>query len=192
MTAAREPLTPPQRADLLAIARRAICDRVCGLPDTPPRPEDPALCVPGAAFVTLTKAGALRGCIGYVHPVRPLADAVAHCAALAATGDPRFPALIEAELVNVQFEISVLSPLSPMTDPTQIQVGLHGLQIRKEGRCGLLLPQVATEYGWDPETFLSQVCGKARLPPHAWRHGAQVELFTVERISDDLPVRPSA
>lgn len=188
MTDAFRPLTPTQCAELLAIARRAIRERVCGLPDTSQSPADPALCAPGAAFVTLTWAGALRGCIGYVHAIRPLAEAVAHCAASAATGDPRFSAMTASELAVVQFEISVLSPLSPVTDPSQVRVGVHGVHISKDACRGLLLPQVATEYDWDRDTFLSQACAKAQLPHDAWRRGATIEVFTVQRITDGLPV----
>lgn len=180
--------TPEQRLELLSIARRAIRERVYGRSDSPPAASDPILCAPGAAFVTLTRAGALRGCIGYVHAIRPLAEAIAHCAASAATGDPRFPPVTARELPDVQIEISVLSPLSPAGDPDQIQLGVHGLHISKAGRRGLLLPQVASELGWDRETFLRQVCVKAGLPPDAWRHGADLQVFTVERIEDGLPV----
>lgn len=188
MTSSAQGLTPEQRLTLLSIARQAIRDRVCGRSVLPPSPTDPALTAPGAAFVTLTHNGALRGCIGYVHAIRPLADTVAHCAASAATGDPRFPPVTSSELSDLQVEISVLSPLSPAPDPAQIQVGVHGLHISKDGRHGLLLPQVATEYGWDRETFLRQVCVKAALPRDAWRHGAELQVFTVERIEDGRPV----
>lgn len=183
-------LTPTDRTRLLAIARRAIRERVRGLPESVFSPEALGLRTPGAAFVTLTRGGTLRGCIGYVQAVHPLADAVAHCAASAATGDPRFPAVTARELPDLRIEISVLSPLSPVADPSQIQVGVHGLHVSKDGRRGLLLPQVATEYGWDRDTFLAQACVKAGLPQDAWRRGAQLHVFTVEVITDDLPVEP--
>jgi AmmeMemoRadiSam system protein A len=138
--------------------------------------------------VTLTQRGSLRGCIGYVHAIRPLADAIAHCAASAATGDPRFPPVTASELSDIQIEISVLSPLRRAADPGEIQVGVHGLHISKGAHHGLLLPQVASEHGWDRETFLRQVCVKAGLPQDAWRRGADLQVFTVERIEDGLPV----
>lgn len=138
--------------------------------------------------MTLTHEGALRGCIGYVYACHPLADAVAHCAASAATGDPRFPPVAARELSNLRVEISVLSPLTAVPDPAQIQIGVHGLHISKDGHHGLLLPQVATEYGWDRETFLRQLCVKAGLPQDAWRRGADIQVFTVERIDDGRPV----
>jgi uncharacterized protein (TIGR00296 family) len=92
------------------------------------------------------------------------------------------------ELSDLQVEISVLSPLSPVSDPAQIQIGVHGLHISKDGRHGLLLPQVATDFGWDRETFLRQVCVKAGLPQDAWRRGAEIQIFTVERIEDGRPI----
>jgi len=190
MTTPRHTLTPERRAGLLAIARRAIRERVRGLPESGTFPEDAGLRTSGAAFVTLTRAGALRGCIGYVQAILPLAETVAHCAASAATGDSRFAAVTAEELPDLRIEISVLSPLRTVSDPSEIRVGVHGLHISKDGRRGLLLPQVATEYGWDRDMFLRQVCVKAGLPQDAWRQGAEIQVFTVESITDGLPVEP--
>jgi AmmeMemoRadiSam system protein A len=120
-----------------------------------------------------------------------LVETIAHCAASAATSDPRFPAVVTRDLPHLHLEISVLSPLRQVLDPAEIDVGLHGLHIDKEGRRGLLLPQVATECGWDRDTFLRQVCIKAGLPSDAWRREAEIHVFTVERISDGLPVEPA-
>jgi AmmeMemoRadiSam system protein A len=188
MTDRSPDFTETQRAELLLIARRAICERVRGLGVSDPNPDDPALRAPGAAFVTLTRAGSLRGCIGYVQAIRPLAETIAHCAASAATSDPRFPAVAASDLPHLHLEISVLSPLRRILDPGEIQVGVHGLHISKDDRHGLLLPQVATDYGWDRDTFLRQVCIKAGLASDAWRRGAEIQVFTVERIADGLPV----
>ena len=181
-------LTPEQRAALLARARRAICDRVRGAPPASDPLEDPALKAPAAAFVTITCQGELRGCIGYVEPVKPLAEAVAHCAASAATADPRFPPVTPEELPRLRVEVSVLSPLRPVADPQEIRIGTHGLFISQAGRHGLLLPQVATEFGWDRETFLRQTCLKAGLPGDAWRRGAAIQVFTVDHFTDQVPV----
>lgn len=181
-------LTALQRAELLATARRAIRDRVAGRPGTAPTTRDPVLRAPGAAFVTLTLAGALRGCIGYMQAIRPLAKAVAHCAAAAATEDPRFPAVTAQELPDLYVEVSVLSPLRPIADAGDIQVGLHGLYVSQASAHGLLLPQVATEHGWDRETFLRQVCRKAGLAPDAWQCGATLQVFTAEHFRDEQAV----
>jgi AmmeMemoRadiSam system protein A len=184
MSTTASPLTPEQRAQLLATARRAIRDRVAGRPAAAPATRDPVLCAPGAAFVTLTRAGALRGCIGYMQAVRPLAKAVAHCAAAAAMEDPRFSPVTAQELPDLYVEISVLSPLRPVADPGDIQVGLHGLYVSQGSAHGLLLPQVATDQGWDRETFLRQVCRKAGLASDAWQRGATLQVFTAEHFRD--------
>jgi AmmeMemoRadiSam system protein A len=184
------PLTPAQRTAILQIARRAIRERVSGRVMAGPAISDPVLQAPGAAFVTLTRSGALRGCIGFVQAVQPLGEAVAHCAAAAATEDPRFSPVKPEDLPELQLEISVLSPLVRAEDPAEIQVGLHGLHISRGGRRGLLLPQVATEHGWNRETFLRQTCRKAGLPDDAWQRGAEIHVFTVDHFSDGQPVSP--
>lgn len=188
MTAAPPVLTPQQRTALLGIARQAIRKHVRGAVTVSVASADPTLQVAGAAFVTLTRQGALRGCIGYVEPVKPLVETVVHCAVSAATADPRFPPVTPEELPHLRVEISVLSPLSPIHDPAQVQVGRHGLFISHAGHHGLLLPQVATEFGWDRETFLRQTCIKAGLHGDAWRGGAVIQVFTVDHFTDDTPV----
>jgi AmmeMemoRadiSam system protein A len=183
-------LTPEQRAVLLAIAKRSIRERVRGTLMVSLDGRSPVLHAPGAVFVTLTRDQVLRGCIGYTEAVRPLDEAVAQCAASAATADPRFPSVTPEELPHIKVALSVLSPLRPITDPEEVQVGVHGLVITGAGRHGVLLPQVATEFGWDRETFLRQTCIKAGLPDDAWRQGASIQVFTVDHITDDTPVEP--
>jgi AmmeMemoRadiSam system protein A len=172
-------LEEPQRRELLGIARRAL-DRYLGAGQIPP--EEGArgkLAAPGAAFVTLTKNGRLRGCIGYTDAVAPLFKVVQECAVAAATEDPRFPPVSANELPSLRIEISVLTPLVPIR-PEEVQVGRHGLMVSKGRMRGLLLPQVPVEWGWDREMFLDQTCVKAGLPPSAWRHGATLQAFTAE------------
>lgn len=181
-------LTQEQRRALLALARQSIRERVRGVRGGGTIPANPNLQMAGAAFVTITREGELRGCIGYMNPIKPLAEAVAYCAASAATADPRFPPVIAEELPHLRLEISVLSPLRVIEDPALVQVGIHGLFISQGGRHGLLLPQVATEFGWDRETFLRQTCLKAGLPADAWKHGAEIQVFTVDHFTDDIPV----
>ena len=188
MTGVPPTLTSDQRAELLATARWAIRERVRGLGSTAGPSRDPRLQAAGAAFVTITRQGQLRGCIGYVDPVRPLVEAVAHSAAAAATADPRFPPVTPEELAHLEIEVSVLSPLRRIDDPSEIQVGTHGLYISQSGRHGLLLPQVATDLGWDRETFLRQTCLKAGLPGDAWRHGAEIQVFSVDHFTDHAPI----
>jgi AmmeMemoRadiSam system protein A len=143
---------------------------------------DPVLIRPSGAFVSLhTHEGDLRGCIGSIHPVAPLCHAVSANAINAAFRDPRFYPLEREELPRIHIEISVMSPIEAVTDPEAIEVGRDGLIVSRGGRAGLLLPQVATEYGWDRETFLAQTCGKAGLPPDAWRRpDCRIERFSAE------------
>jgi hypothetical protein len=121
------------------------------------------------AFVTLKVGGRLRGCIGHVVGDRPLNETVARMAKSAAFQDPRFPPLSRGEFDNVDVEISILSPVVECPDPVKIEVGRHGLIIRKGSHQGLLLPQVAAEWGWDRETFLGHTAMKAGLPAEAWK-----------------------
>jgi AmmeMemoRadiSam system protein A len=123
----------------------------------------------------------LKRCSGSIEPVAPLAQAVASSAVNAAFRDPRFPPVQKAELADMHIEISVMSPIVPVDDIEEIEVGRDGLIVSRGGRAGLLLPQVATEYGWDRETFLRQTCVKAGLPPECWRSpDCRLEKFSAE------------
>jgi AmmeMemoRadiSam system protein B/AmmeMemoRadiSam system protein A len=128
------------------------------------------------AFVTLTKKGQLRGCIGYVAPLKPLYLTVRDVAMFAALRDTRFRPVTASELADLQYEISVLSPLRRVTDIQEIRIGQHGLLIHTADHEGLLLPQVASDEKWDRATFLEEVCYKAGLPAGAWRD-AEADLF---------------
>jgi len=172
-------LAPGEREELLRIARNAVVACVSGGNMPQVSPAHPELAAPGAAFVTLRSGRDLRGCIGYTEAHDPLYRVVQECAVAAATEDPRFPRVTKEEVPALRFEISVLTPLSPIR-PEEVTVGVHGLQIRKGGNRGLLLPQVAVEHGWDRQMFLSQVCRKAGLPPDAWKEDAELDSFTAE------------
>jgi AmmeMemoRadiSam system protein B/AmmeMemoRadiSam system protein A len=121
------------------------------------------------AFVTLNKGGHLRGCIGYTSAVQPLYETVRSAAISAALKDPRFPAVSTAELSQLHYEISVLSPFQRVYNMDHIKVGKHGLMVKKNQYEGLLLPQVATDNHWNRTTFLEQTCRKAGLPLDAWK-----------------------
>jgi len=133
-------------------------------------------------FVTLKekKNGNLRGCIGYIIGHKPLAEAVMDCTMQAATNDKRFAPMKKGADKAVCIEISVLSPPQKIESPEQIRVGQHGLIIAKGAQTGLLLPQVAVEWGWDREDFLKALCRKAGLPESAWKQGADLYVFTAE------------
>ena len=85
-----------------------------------------------------------------------------------------------AELPDIDFELSILGPLESISTLEHIEIGRHGLLVELGSRRGLLLPQVATEWQWNRETFLAQTCRKAGLPPDAWKTGAQVWRFDAE------------
>lgn len=121
------------------------------------------------AFVTLKVGGRLRGCIGHLVGDRPLNETVSRMAKSAAFEDPRFPPLSRGEYDKVGVEISILSPIEKCPDPEKVEVGRHGLVIRKGRHQGLLLPQVPVEWGWDRVNFLRHTAMKAGLPAEAWK-----------------------
>lgn len=186
------PLTDEEGRTLLAIARHAIEAAVVERRQPDVEGGSGTLAEPAGAFVTLRRDGELRGCIGHVEADEPLARTVATCAASAALYDPRFPPVSPAEVPHINIEISALSPLTDIA-PEDIEIGRHGLMISGGFRRGLLLPQVALEWGWDREEFLEQTCGKAGLPTNAWRRGARIQAFTTEIIAepDDAAVGSS-
>jgi AmmeMemoRadiSam system protein B/AmmeMemoRadiSam system protein A len=170
-------LAPEEKTELLRMARAAVTEfveRRAAIEDTSGKAR---FLEPRGVFVTLTKDGDLRGCIGFIEPVAPLGQAVIRAAVYAATEDPRFPPVRPAELRDLKFEISVLTPVREISDPRTVVVGKHGLVVSMDGRKGLLLPQVPVENGWDRETFLEQASLKAGLPRDAWRLGAKLYVF---------------
>ena len=138
------------------------------------------------AFTTLHLHGRLRGCIGYVVPTNSLYRTVAETAQAAAFDDPRFPPVTAEEAPQLKVEISVLSRLHPIR-PEDVVTGVHGLIVAKGGRRGLLLPQVPVQWHWDRETFLSQTCLKAGLPPDAWMQDIDLQAFTAEVFGEESP-----
>ena len=133
------------------------------------------------AFVTLKVGGQLRGCIGSVEGRLALVELVVQMAMAAATRDPRFAPVTAAELPELELELSVLGPVVLCEEIELIEIGRHGLVIVKGNRTGVLLPQVASENGWDRAMFLRQVCLKASLPAEAWRDSAStLYMFSAE------------
>ncbi len=170
-------LSADDKKELLSLARRAVELYVRESKVLDSATPNANLRAPRGAFVTLTEGGDLRGCIGFTEPLFPLAETVVRAGVYAATEDPRFRPVSPAELKSLAYEISVLTPLKKVENPGLVQVGRHGLVVAKDGRRGLLLPQVATENGWDREEFLRQTCIKAGLEPDAWRKGAEISSF---------------
>ena len=185
-------LTPAEKQELLRIARQSVEVAVREKKILPvPENEPEALRDARGAFVTLKEHGELRGCIGYMSPVKPLAETVRDVAAFAALEDRRFRPVSDSELPLLEYEISVLSPLHRVEDVNQIHVGQHGLLIRKGDYEGVLLPQVPTEQGWDRKTFLEQVCVKAGLPEQAWKDD-DADLFMFTALVFDEPHSPKS
>jgi AMMECR1 domain-containing protein len=151
----------PERQLLLRLAHQAIASAIEHTPISL-SPSSPHLAEPRGVFTTLYSRGNLRGCIGHVFPVVSLYRAVIETARAAAFDDTRF------------------GPLAA----EQIELGRHGLLISRDGRRGLLLPQVPIEQGWDRITFLEQVSLKAGLQRNAWQSGAAIEAFTAEVFGD--------
>jgi len=170
-------LSKDDKKELLRIARCSIDSALKHTGVEIPEPSAGAMCEPCGAFVTLRSHKDLRGCIGYIEARLPLYKTVEEVARKADFEDPRFPPLSSEELSEVEIEISVLSPLQKISDVKEIEVGRHGLVIDAGYTRGLLLPQVATEYGWDRDQFLSHTARKAGLPSDAWKHRG-VDLYT--------------
>ena len=176
-------LNEEQRQRLLRLARTSIESALHGEPSALKADDyDEVLQRPAGAFVTLrTKQGDLRGCIGSIRAIEPLYRAVASSAVSAAIRDPRFHPVRQEEMPQLDLEISVMGPIEPVRDVADIEVGRDGLIVSRGRFAGLLLPQVATEYGWDRDTFLDQTCIKAGLAPGAWHSGeTRIEKFSAE------------
>ncbi|MCM8813128.1 MAG: AmmeMemoRadiSam system protein B [Candidatus Omnitrophica bacterium] len=176
----KDMLSSEEKKELLAIARAAITAYLQSGSAANVSTDFPALRQQCGAFVTLKKNGDLRGCIGRIIADQPLSAVVQEMAVEAAVRDPRFPPVSTDELDEIDIEISVLSPLQLIKNFDEINVGTHGLLMRKAGRSGLLLPQVAVEYRWTREEFLQQTCRKAGLPTDAWKQGAETYIFSAE------------
>jgi AmmeMemoRadiSam system protein A len=132
------------------------------------------------AFVSLHKQEELRGCIGNCAPNAPLFEIVAEMTEAAASRDPRVEPVSQKELNQIRIDITVLSPLESVHDPLALEIGRHGLYIASGGKRGVLLPQVAIQYGWSIKTFLEQTCLKAGLRKNAWKNSdIEVSGFTV-------------
>ena len=149
-------------------------------------------------FVTINSAALgperLRGCIGFPYPVKPLGEAIQEAAVAASSEDPRFPPVTKGELGSVVVEVSILtkpqalSTSRPQDRPSKVRIGVDGLIVSRFGLSGLLLPQVATEFGMDQTEFLSQACMKAGLPPDSWLDKeTEVQTFQAEIFEETTP-----
>ncbi len=173
-----ELLTKMEQKELLKIARDAIVTTVNSGNIPAVTTASQGLSAESGCFVTIKKEGKLRGCIGNFLSEKPLYQLTQEMAASAATKDPRFYPMKPHDLDDFHLEISVLSPLQKIDNVEEIKVGQHGLYIVKDSYRGVLLPQVASEYGWDRDTFLKHTCLKAGLPETAWEKGCDIFIFS--------------
>jgi hypothetical protein len=182
-------LSAHEKSELLALARKSVDYAV-----KEKKPYEPAadwsdsLSQERGAFVTLKKSGELRGCIGYTSAVKPLYMTVRDTATLAALRDSRFPPVSAAELSQLDYEISVLSPLRRVRDIRDIKVGEDGLLMKNETYEGLLLPQVPVEQQWNRQTFLEETCAKAGMPSGCWKdENTDIFMFTAVVFGEHQP-----
>jgi AmmeMemoRadiSam system protein A len=178
------PVTTEEQKILLQIARESIVEAVSGGTVGGKQAGSGNLLLKRGCFVTIKMHGRLRGCIGVFTSDKPLYATVREMAVAAATRDPRFYPLKKEELGDIDLEISVLSPLKKIKSVEEIQVGSHGLYIEKILFRGVLLPQVASEQGWDRTTFLEQTCLKAGLESDAWKNEADIYIFSAQVFGD--------
>jgi hypothetical protein len=179
-------LNNQQRKKLLEIARVSINTYLQTGKKMELSETDPVLIQEMGAFVTLNKHKELRGCIGNLTASQPLYLTVRDMAVEAAIDDPRFSALTLTELKDIEIEISVLSPLKKVDSAEKIELGKHGVLVRKGYQSGVFLPQVATETGWSKEEFLNNLCAhKAGLPQDAWKdRNTELYIFNAEVFSE--------
>jgi len=170
---------------LLRIARESVFAYLSGRAPRFPHAAGGVLAETRGVFVSIHQQNELRGCIGNIHPATPLVRTVAECAISAAVADPRFKPLTIEELADSEFEISILSAMERVDRVDTIEVGRDGLLIIKNTFRGLLLPQVASRYGWSRERFLAETCRKAGLGAHEWKEGASVFRFTAHAFAED-------
>jgi AmmeMemoRadiSam system protein A len=177
-------LDKDDRAALLRLARTTLESHYSRKTTPAYNPSGQALMERKGAFVSLHRGDDLRGCIGQLYPDRELYKIVQHCILSAALEDTRFMPVVEEELPELNIEISVLTPFRRIRRIEEIEVGKHGLYIVQGRFRGLLLPQVATQFGWDRLTFLKQTCRKSGLPDSAWQdpqtiiHTFEAEVFS--------------
>ena len=186
-------LNADEQKELIKAAWKSIRHEVCGDALVSNRGQldrfdtESLLRQPAGAFVTLYKKGSLRGCLGVIVSEEPLLETVSGIAGRAAIADPRFSPVTEDELVGIQIEISILSPLKEISSIEEIFVGTHGLFIQAGMFRGLLLPQVAVAQRWNRIQFLEETCIKAGLPPNQWKDPeTRIFIFSAEIIKQRI------
>jgi AmmeMemoRadiSam system protein A len=177
-------LSKKEQKELLKIARQTIVEYVTSRKVPAVVTTAPGLNLHSGCFVTVKQKGELRGCIGNFVSDQPLYQLVQEMAISASTRDPRFYPMKVDDLADFSLDISVLSPLEKAASAEEIQVGKHGIYIIKGSYRGVLLPQVATEYGWNRDQFLRHTCIKAGLPEDAWQGDCDIYIFSAQVFGD--------
>ena len=188
-------LTVDEGRAAVRLARRALAHYMETKEALAPEGMPPVFSQKRGVFVTLHEDGDLRGCIGYPRPVLPLGQAIVDSAINAGFRDPRFPGLRQGELKRIELEVTILTEPQACTGPKKnlperIREGRDGLIISKGPFTGLLLPQVAIEWGFDSLEFLGQTCVKAGLPADAWLdEDTLIEHFEAQIFAEVAPER---
>ncbi|MCX6782251.1 MAG: AmmeMemoRadiSam system protein A [Candidatus Magasanikbacteria bacterium] len=175
-------LNSTKQKTALEIARKTLEAHFDGRDYVPEVGDIKILSEHRGVFVTLRKNGNLRGCIGIFESDRPLTEVIREMALAAAFEDNRFEPLTKDELNEIKIEISVLSPMKKIASADEIELGKHGVNIRRGARSGVFLPQVAEETGWDKKTFLDSLCvEKAGLEPGCYNDpNTELYIFTAQ------------
>jgi AmmeMemoRadiSam system protein B/AmmeMemoRadiSam system protein A len=175
-------LSEEDKKVLSNIARKTIEYKVKGETLSEFKVDSPILKENRGAFVTIKEHGQLRGCIGYIEAIKPLYITIQEMAEAAALHDPRFPPVSPEELDELEIEISVLTPLRKIKDINEIEVGKHGIVLKKGYQQGVFLPQVATEQGWDRITFLEEICYKTGIyDKNCWKdEDAEIYIYSAD------------
>lgn len=179
-------LTKKEQKELLKIARDTIVTQVTTGKIPAASSTSAGLNLHSGCFVTIKQKGELRGCIGNFVSDQPLYLLVQEMAVSAAIRDPRFYPMKPHDLAEFTLDISVLSPLQQISSVDEIKVGKHGIYIVKGSYRGVLLPQVATEYGWNRDQFLRHTCIKAGLPEDAWQGECNIFIFSAQVFGDQV------
>ena len=178
----RRDLSPADRTEILRLARETVEHQVNGRPLPGWQGGSRRLNADGAVFVTLKeKGGRLRGCIGSLQATMPLYRSVVQNGVAAASRDPRFRPVRPDELPGLEVEVTVLSPMEPLSSVEEVVIGRDGLYLEASGRSSVFLPQVPVEQGWDVQTYLAELAMKAGLSADAWK-GGRLYRFTAEII----------
>jgi AmmeMemoRadiSam system protein A len=176
-----EMLSTEDKKELLRLARATIEDYVTKSMVHKYVCKPGPLCELAGAFVTLHKEGRLRGCIGMIESEEPLFETVIEMA-IEATRDPRFEPVNEYELKDIDVEVSILFPKKRIFSIDDIELGKHGVMVKRGFAHGVFLPQVAKETSWTREEFMAHLCrDKAGLPADSYRQeGTEVFIFEAE------------